>query len=449
MCKKICPRSHRLVVRTPPSQGGNTGSSPVGSAIVDYTQKFDSFRNKTLYEQLGSEQQAFIRRLAFKYLFSFQEFRQVGEASRDLGMWGETSLETWWQHQSLPTTLKGTALKKRLLANLQAHLKALKASPKSYPRTGMPPLKQRQTPNIMTKHSDKKIEGFCPVASPKTVCCNLRTIDAVENCPYACSYCSIQTFYTDNAVFDADFAAKLKAIAIDPDRFYHYGTGQASDSLAWGDRNGILTELCQFAADHPNILLEFKTKSKNIQYFLEHDIPENVVCSWSLNTSAIIANEERFTASLEQRLDAARQLADRDIAIAFHFHPMVYYEGCEEEYVNLASQTMRQFQPNEVLFLSFGTVTLIKPVIKKIRRLGNPTKILQMDFVPDPHGKLTYPDEIKIRLFKTLYDALEPWRDDVFMYLCMEKASIWQEVFGYVYDSNEIFEAEFGSRTIA
>ncbi len=414
--------------------------------VLDYEQKFDSFGDRTLYERLDSQEKLFIRELARTYCFTFQEFRQVVEASRDLSMWREGNLEAWWENQ---IKLCGwDARKKKLLGALRDYLNSLRAAPKVYSgKEKFSPLK-RQTPKALVKASDKKIEGACPVASPQTVCCNLRTIDAVENCAFACSYCTIQTFYHDHAVFDANFAEKLKAIPIDPDRFYHFGTGQASDSLVWGNRNGILSALFRFALDHPNVLLEFKTKSKNIQFFLENAVPKNVVCSWSLNTPTIIDYEEHFTANLEQRLDSARQLADRGIKVAFHFHPMVYYRGWEEEYSDLFSNVLGRFSPSEVSFISFGSVTFIKPVLQQIRELGHPTKIHQMELVPDPHGKLTYPDEIKTKMFRLAHEALKPWHGKVFLYLCMEKASLWEEVFGFVYKNNEEFEEDFLKKTL-
>ncbi|MFQ5751483.1 MAG: hypothetical protein ACE5HI_05750, partial [bacterium] len=110
---------------------------------------------------------------------------------------------------------------------------------------------------------------------------------------------------------------------------------------------------------------------------------------------------------------------------------------------------LERFNPREVLFVSFGSVTLIKPAIKMIRELGASTKILQMEMAPDPHGKLTYPDNIKIRLFNTIYDAFKPWQDKVFMYLCMEKASIWEKTLGYVYNTNDEFEQDFALKTMS
>ena len=173
-----------------------------------------------------------------------------------------------------------------------------------------------------------------------------------------------------------------------------------------------------------------------------------MVCSWSLNTSTIIRNEEHFTASLEDRLLAARSLADRGIGVAFHFHPMVYYEGWEGEYEKLASRVMSWFDPHEVVFISIGSITFIKPVLKQIRELGHATKITQMELVSDPHGKLTYPDPVKIKMFRNLWQSFAPWRNRVFFYLCMEKASLWQEVFGQVYENNEAFERDFGRQVM-
>ena len=206
--------------------------------------------------------------------------------------------------------------------------------------------------------------GDCPVRSDRTLCCNLKTIDAVQNCSFGCSYCTIQTFYGDRVTVDRDLGRKLREIDLDDRRFYHIGTGQSSDSLVWGNRAGMLDELCRFAAEHPNVLLELKTKSSNVSYFLDRQVPANLVCSWSLNTAAVIEHEEHFTASLERRLAAARRFADGGRRVAFHFHPMVHHDGWDTEYPALAERLLDEFAPQEVAFVSMGSVTFIKPVIE-------------------------------------------------------------------------------------
>ena len=71
-----------------------------------------------------------------------------------------------------------------------------------------------------------------------------------------------------------------------------------------------------------------------------------------------------------------------------------------------------------------------------------------MEFVKDPHGKFTYPDYIKIEMFKQMIDAFKPWKESVFFYLCMEKETIWEESLQYVYKSNDDFERDFGRQTM-
>lgn len=406
----------------------------------DYTPKFESFAAHAMYRSLDEDDRHAVREAAFAHRLTFQEFRRVVEAGRDLAMWREGTIAEWLRTNN-------SKRKSEVLAELQRHMERLRNQPKTYdPGFSFRP-STRETRPVVRRESDKTVFGMCPVASPKTVCCNLRTIDAVENCVFGCSYCAVQTFYNDRIEFDANLAEKLDAVELDPDRFYHIGTGQASDSLAWGNKNGNLDALFGFARKHANILLELKTKSDNVGYIVENDTPENIVCSWSLNTPVIVENEEHFTASLPRRLEAARRVADRGVRVAFHFHPMVYYDGWRNDYAALARQLIERFDTTEVAFVSFGSVTMTKPVIKKIRELGNPTRIHQMEFVPDPHGKLTYHDDIKVEMFTAMHEALAPWHEDVFVYLCMEKDAIWRRTFGRSYPTNDAFEGDFARRT--
>ncbi len=404
----------------------------------------NDFKEQTLFPLLSKEDQAFLSNLFEKYHFSFQEFRQLTEAVRDFDMWDMGSFAQWVSQQVLPALEKekGRTPRERFFNRFRKEFNALKASPKSY-RSFKGSVPKKLTPQLLLdEESDKKVFGWCPVASEKTVCCNLRTIDAVETCAFGCSYCTIQTFYSEKVVFDRSLREKLEKLELDPNRYYHIGTGQSSDSLVWGNRNGMLDDLCDFARRNPNVLLEFKTKSANISYFLENEVPPNIVCTWSLNPQIIIENEEHFTVDLEKRLEAAEKVAQKGVKVGFHFHPMIYYDEWESAYPQIAREIIERFDPEAVLFISMGSVTLIRPVIKQIRRKGFKTRILQMELVPDPHGKWTYPDELKIRMFRKMYQAFSPWHNRVFFYLCMEKSLIWKETFGYVYPDNEAFEKD-------
>ena len=404
----------------------------------DYQQKFESFLTQTLFNQMTGDSQDFVREISLRHHLSFQEVRQISEISVDFTLWGSPSIESIWPDESA-IKAQGKDLKKRLLNHVTQHWQTLKQSPNQYSQNK--PLQQGIKVEPVSVNKGKLGLGHCPVASPKTLCCNLMTLDAVDNCGYGCSYCSIQSFFDGKQIsFDRDFAQKLSRLELDPEQTYHIGTGQSSDSLMWGNSHGVLDSLLKFADENPNVILEFKTKSANISHLLKQNLPRNILYTWSLNTPDIILNEERGTVTLEKRIDAARKMANHGAVVGFHFHPMVHYDRWREDYAAVFQLLMDNFDPAEVAMVSLGTLTFIKPVMREIRKRGIQTQILKMPLI-EADGKLSYPDEIKQEMFRHAYQSFnQEWQQQVFFYLCMENQRHWEPVFGYQYPSNDEFE---------
>jgi spore photoproduct lyase len=394
------------------------------------------------------EDAEFIERKSLDFRLSYQDKRILNVIASDLRRWGEGSIRDIWKEPQAPH-LTGRDSRKRIMNYVKTCWEELKVSPKDYTGfnadySGTGRGERSAASAISGSSPDTPILGRCPVASEKTRCCNLQTLDAVINCGYDCSYCSIRTFYhTDEILFHQDLQDKLKKVSagLDPSARYHMGTGQSSDSLMWGNRNGMLDDLFTFARSNPNVILELKTKSANIDYLLKNDIPANVITTWSLNTPVIIKNEEHLTAYLDERLEAAEQVADRGGLIGFHFHPIIIYKGWKDDYGLVFDRLIRDFRPEEVCHISFGTLTFIKPVIKELRKRELKSKILQMPLT-EAAGKLSYPLQTREKIFSFAYDSFKAWHDKVFFYLCMEDISLWKAVFGREYSSNEEFEKD-------
>ena len=373
-----------------------------------------------------------------KYNFTMSQKNILKNIQKDFKMWNEKSIEELFPYSFLKK-FENKQLSKKIFEYFVDIHKQLQNKPNNYDI-----FKDiKYSPKKYSFTTIKK-EGFglgaCPVASEGTRCCNLLTLDAVESCGFDCSYCSIQSFYNQNKiVFDENFKDKLKNIHLDPTRTYHIGTGQSSDSLMWGNREGILDSLFEFARRNPNVILEFKTKSNNIKYLLDNDVPKNIICTWSLNTQTIIDNEEHLTASLEQRINSARELANKGVIVGFHFHPIVVYKNYLNEYKEVYNRLLTEFTQNEVALISMGTLTFIKPVIKKLRERELKTKILQMPF-ETINGKQSYSIKQKKEMFKHCYDSFSPWHKNVYFYMCMEAHSLWKDVFGFEYSSNNQME---------
>lgn len=280
----------------------------------------------------------------------------------------------------------------------------------------------------------------CPVEGEKTRCCNLKTLDVVQQCAFGCSYCSIQSFYNSHEIRVVEnLDQRLSSLQLE-EGTWHIGTGQSSDSLLWGNEYGTLDALAAFARKHPNLIIELKTKSKRTDY-LDLDLPANMVPTWSLNAETIIAKEEHLTANLDQRLDAAQRARDRGLLIGFHLHPMVFFDGWEDEYGSLIEKLVSRFQPEELMMFSLGTLTFTKAVLRELRSSQRKTRILDMDLTLTA-GKYSYPLETKQKLFGFAYNHFpDSWKQGKpFFYLCMEDPSLWEPTFGYSYPNDRSFE---------
>lgn len=403
--------------------------------------KFDSI---PLFEKLDIEQQEWLNSLADNWPLSYQQLRMITEYCADMVCWNVGSPEQFYNPDAVEKA-QGKKAAAIIFQQIKAGYDKVKNSEKTYDSRIPANTGERKFPaeQLVETPLNGNIMGMCPVASEKTRCCNLKTLDAVQQCGFDCSYCSIQSFYHNNQVrFIKDIDSHLEQLDLDPDQIYHIGTGQSSDSLMWGNRFGLHKSLQHFAEKNPNVILEMKSKSGRVDYFLEHKPPPNMVFTWSLNPPIVISHEEKGAAGLDKRLESARLLADQNSPVGFHLHPMVWYEGWQNDYQAIILRLTEMFEPEEVVMISLGTLTFIKPVLKRIRQRFLSSSILQMP-MEEIGGKLSYPFDIKKNIFSTVYEAFpDSWKESVFFYMCMEDESLWQPVFGRAYANNEEFEAD-------
>jgi len=400
----------------------------------------DSIYSSSVFLSLPEEDRKFIQQQAAAFRMSRSYIREMIETAADLRMWDDGSIADIFD-KTAAGRRTGKQRTEAVFSAMRKKIEALRNTLPDY-RTFRPDsVHQRKHLFVDNSDSPHPILGTCPVAGEKTRCCNLETLDAVKQCGFACSYCSIQSFYDANRIyFYSDLKKRLAAIDIDPQRICHIGTGQSSDSLMFGNHQHLLDDLCSFAAAHPNVILEMKSKSANIAYFRSHEAPKNMLFTWSLNPRTVIDNEEHLTASLDDRMNAAREMADTGYLVGFHFHPIIRFEGWKEEYASIFSEIQKRFSPDETVMISFGTLTFIKPVMKQLRSSGLKSRVLRIP-LDDAAGKFSYPFEIKKDMFSFAYEAFsDAWKEQVFFYLCMEDPLLWEPVFGFSYPDNEAFE---------
>lgn len=395
---------------------------------------------ESLKNALSGSTREEIESLVTLFNLTEQEELELVKAEADLQRAKEDSVRNRMDIDRLLSVDKGQR-RKEFIKEFRRIMKSYYSSPIDYSSFNE---KDQKRAKVSVSLEDISL-GFgkcpCPVDGEKTRCCKLKTLDVITQCAFSCSYCSVQAFYNQNKInVVKNLKDKLNSLSLD-ESIWHIGTGQASDSLFLADDYNTITDLSEFAAKHPNIVIELKSKSGRSDIF-NKKWPRNLIFTWSLNAETAIENEERGTAKLIERLNAAEKARDNGSLVGFHIHPMIYFKGWQDEYYKVAKEIEKRFSADDILMISSGTLIFTKENLRFIRESGMNTKILQMEKTLSA-GKYTYPFEIKKEMFSHLFSSFSrSFIRTVFTYLCLEDPQLWLPVLGREYQSDREFESD-------
>jgi spore photoproduct lyase len=291
----------------------------------------------------------------------------------------------------------------------------------------------------------------CPGAGAE-ICCNYFVINYALNCHLECTYCVLQAFLNNPAITIYTNLEELMREVKErtgscPQRIFRIGTGETADSLALDDVTQYTRRLVPFFSALPNAVLELKTKSAliaNLRY-LQHD--GHTIISWSLNPARVIQNEEFKTATLEQRLSAARLCQEWGYRVGFHFDPLIWYEGWEGDYKEVVRDIFRHVDPDRVCWISLGCLRFT-PHLKEIVRQRFPrSRIPYGEFVPGNHGKLRYFRPIREEMYAKMRAWIGAHAPQVPVYLCMENRVAWDRSCGRAPESSDELSKILDART--
>jgi len=276
----------------------------------------------------------------------------------------------------------------------------------------------------------------CP-GTRRYICCGYQILHVGVNCPMDCSYCFLQSYLNQPSLrifsnLEERFDGIHTAIDSHPNRIFRIGTGEFTDSLALDYLTGWTDMLLPLFAAKNNCILELKTKTTSIEKLIrKRDLGESIVVAWSLNTPRIIAQEERHTAALENRILAARQCQQAGFVVAFHFDPLIHYPDWREEYEAVVQLLERHIDPGRIIWISIGSFRYMPDLKQVIQRRFPKTRIFDGEFIPGLDGKLRYFKPIREEMYGQLFERLRRWHRDLGVYLCMESDDVWKHSFGW------------------
>ncbi|NVM22559.1 MAG: DNA photolyase [Desulfobacterales bacterium] len=276
----------------------------------------------------------------------------------------------------------------------------------------------------------------CP-GTKSYVCCGYRILHIGAYCTMDCAYCILQAYFHPPVLEyfvnqEALFAELDDLFASKKPPFHRIGTGEFTDSLIWEPWTGLSGTLAPYFGRQDRIVLELKTKTCAVENLKGLSHNRKTIAAWSLNSPAMIRSEERGTATVKARLRAAAQCEAWGYPLAFHFDPLILYDGWQKDYEGLVRELFRTVSAQNVVWISLGSfrfMPFLKPIIRK--RFPK-SRIVYGELVPGLDGKMRYFKPLRIELYRKMAAWIKDAAPDVLLYFCMEDDEVWEKALGFV-----------------
>lgn len=276
----------------------------------------------------------------------------------------------------------------------------------------------------------------CPGSRPGLACCNYFVLNWGLQCDMNCSYCYLQSFINTPVLTlysnIEDALDELTEMGADLAAFdLRIGTGETVDSLSLDELTLHSRRMIEFFRDFPKWKLEFKTKSAQVDQFLETPHAGNVIVSWSINPENVIAREEHGTANLTERLGAAERCLQKGFQIAFHIDPMIYHPEWEKSYAGLVDEIVKRFRPSDLPYMSVGALRFQPEQRAMMReRFGLDSWVTRAEMHPSADGKMRYDSRVRQEMFQFVLNRFREHSTDWRIFMCMETPETWLKTAG-------------------
>lgn len=270
------------------------------------------------------------------------------------------------------------------------------------------------------------------------VCCNLWVVNAYEGCPIDCTYCVLQDYLKRNPTLkiytntDDIISAIEDRIKREPNRLFRICTGELTDSLAWDDITGLSTKLIKFFAEQKNAVLELKTKTTRIENLLrlKNEHRGRTVVSWSVNALQVTAQDELFSATLNERMEAAQAVTSAGYRVGLHFDPIVNFPGWEEAYREAIKTIFHYIKPQNVAWISIATLRYRRDLQEiMIKRFPSSKLPFGEQFLAKDY-KIRYIQPLRLKMLRFIWQELKSVWPTLPVYMCMESPAVWREITG-------------------
>ena len=248
---------------------------------------------------------------------------------------------------------------------------------------------------------------------------NFYYTSSIINCIYDCEYCYLQGVYSSgNIVIFVDIEKVFEEVEelYNKLKSLYLCVSYDTDLLAIENICSFSEKWYHFIKDKKNLKIELRTKSANIDKFLNLDVLDNFIIAFTLSPEGIALKNEKYTASFKNRVKAIKELQNKGWKVRICIDPLIYTDDFEKNYSEMIEYLFSEIDKNKVIDVSIGVFRTSKEYLKKMRNQNKKSEILYYPF-ECIDGVYTYSDKLKSYMIDFIKEKFLKYIDNEKIYI--------------------------------
>ena len=248
---------------------------------------------------------------------------------------------------------------------------------------------------------------------------NFYYTSSIINCVYDCEYCYLQGVYSSgNIVIFIDIEKVFEEVEelYNKLKTLYLCISYDTDLLAIENICGFSEKWYYFIEDKKDLKIELRTKSGNIDKFLNLKPLDNFIVAFTLSPENLALKNEKYTASFKNRVKAIKELQEKGWKVRICIDPLIYSDNFEENYGQMIEYLFNEIDKEKVIDVSIGVFRISKEYLKKMRNQNQNSEILYYPF-ECIDGVYTYSDKTKSYMINFIKEQFLKYIDEKKIYI--------------------------------
>ncbi len=256
--------------------------------------------------------------------------------------------------------------------------------------------------------------------------------DTIYGCPHGCKYCSggkVAVIFANVEEFiEREVAPYSEA---NPWQKVFMFNSNLTDTLCFEPEYGLSRLLAEYYASTADQHYLIHTKSANVDFLRDVDHRGRTIVLWSLTSETASRLVEPGSATMEERVEAARICQEAGYTVRYKFKPIVPVRGWREECERMMALAFAKTRPDNVgmCTLAWMTTAEFRQIIDP--ELLDPSFVAQVDaFVEEMRGVSAgpFPHEVRAEIYDLYLREIRRHDPEVPVFLCTETPAMWADL---------------------